>query len=161
MRKYDCEALRSLKIRGKLSTLSVLSKSGKTQHVILSESAIATVGGLSSWTHSPFLFPSPLISGQPMQERNIVVKIYEPALKQAGIEETTWHTLRHIFASQAEMAEVDLRTVQELIGHSTITMDMRYEHLSPDHLRNAVKRPVLASLRSKREEHKDRNVRSA
>jgi site-specific recombinase XerC len=59
------------------------------------------------------------------------------------------------------MAEVDPRTVQELMGHSTITMDMRYEHLSPDHLRNVVKRPVLASLRSKREEHKDRNVRRA
>jgi integrase len=123
-----------------------LSKSGKTRHVILSESAIAIVGGLPSWTHSPFLFPSPLISGQPMQGRNFVVKIYEPALKQAGIGETTWHTLRHTFASRAVMAGVDIRTVQELMGHSTITMTMRYAHLSPAHLRNAVNKASLGVI---------------
>ena len=123
-----------------------LSKSGKTRHVILSESALAIVGGLSSWAHSPFLFPSPLISGQPMQGRNFVVKIYEPALKQVGIEGATWHTLRHTFASRAVMAGVDIRTVQELMGHSTITMTMRYAHLSPAHLRNAVNKASLGVI---------------
>ena len=123
-----------------------LSKSGKTRHAILSESAIAIVGGLSSWTHSPFLFPSPLIPGQPMQGRNFVVKIYEPALKQAGIEGATWHTLRHTFASRAVMAGVDIRSVQELMGHSTITMTMRYAHLSPAHLRTAVNKASLGVI---------------
>ena len=123
-----------------------LSKSGKTRHVILSESAIAIVGGLSSWTHSPFLFPSPLIPGQAMQGRNFVVKIYEPALKQAGIEGATWHTLRHTFASRAVMAGVDIRSVQELMGHSTIIMTMRYAHLSPSHLRTAVNKASLGVI---------------
>jgi hypothetical protein len=31
-----------------------------------------------------------------------------------------------------------LREVQELLGHQTITMTMRYSHLAPDHLRAAV-----------------------
>jgi integrase len=53
-----------------------------------------------------------------MQGRNFVVKIYEPALKRAKIEGVTWHTLRHTFASRAVMAGVDIRTVQELMGHS-------------------------------------------
>ncbi len=123
-----------------------LSKSGKTRHVILSESALAIVAGLSSWAHSPFLFPSPLIPGQPMQGRNFVVKIYEPALKQAGIEGATWHTLRHTFASRAVMAGVDIRSVQELMGHSTITMTMRYAHLSPAHLRTAVNKASLGII---------------
>src|SRR5262249_21138156 len=35
---------------------------------------------------------------------------------------------------------VDLRTVQELMGHKTITMTLRYSHLSPAHQLDAVQR---------------------
>jgi integrase len=51
-----------------------------------------------------------------------------------------WHDLRHTFASRLTMAGGDLRTVQELMGHQTITMTMRYAHLAPSHLREAVQR---------------------
>jgi hypothetical protein len=36
------------------------------------------------------------------------------------------------------MAGVDIRTVQELMGHKTIAMTLRYSHLSPDHTRKAM-----------------------
>ena len=36
------------------------------------------------------------------------------------------------------MKGVDLRTVQELLGHKDIRMTMRYAHLAPDHMRSAV-----------------------
>ena len=36
------------------------------------------------------------------------------------------------------MAGVDIRTVQELMGHKTIAMTLRYAHLSPDHKRRAM-----------------------
>ncbi|ULA66520.1 MAG: hypothetical protein LZF62_90001, partial [Nitrospira sp.] len=39
-------------------------------------------------------------------------------------------------------------TVQELIGHSTITMTMRYAPLSPAHLRTAVNRASLGAMAS-------------
>ena len=38
------------------------------------------------------------------------------------------------------MAGVDIRTVQELAGHKTITMTMRYAHLGPEHKQRAVAR---------------------
>ena len=123
-----------------------LSKSGRTRHVMLNQGALAILRGLSSWMHSPFVYPSPLTPGQPMQGRHFAVKVYEPALKQAGIVEATWHTLRHTFASRAVMAGVDIRTVQELMGHSTITMTMRYAHLSPAHLRAAANKASLCGL---------------
>lgn len=47
------------------------------------------------------------------------------------------HCLRHTFCSHLVMSGVDLRTVQILAGHSTITVTEKYAHLSPDHLRNA------------------------
>ena len=51
----------------------------------------------------------------------------------AGIEGVTWHTLRHTFASRLVMAGVDLKTVQELLGHKTMAMTARYAHLAPSH----------------------------
>ena len=51
----------------------------------------------------------------------------------ASIPNYTWHTNRHTFASRLVMAGVDLRTVQELLGHKSITTTMRYAHLAPTH----------------------------
>jgi len=36
------------------------------------------------------------------------------------------------------MGGINLRTVQTLLGHKDVTMTMRYSHLSPEHLREAV-----------------------
>lgn len=65
---------------------------------------------------------------------------FATALKHAGIENFRFHDLRHTFASHLVMAGVDIRTVQELMGHKDIRMTMRYSHLSNAHLKEAVKR---------------------
>jgi len=63
---------------------------------------------------------------------------FKQILKKAGIKNACIHTLRHTFASYLVMSGVDLRTVQELMGHSGIKMTERYSHLSPDHKSRAV-----------------------
>lgn len=87
------------------------SKSGRTRHVPMSFGALAILRSLSSWLSSPYLFPSPLSSGQPRDGRGFMVKVYLPALEKAKIEGVTWHTLRHTFTSRLVMAGVDIRTV--------------------------------------------------
>ena len=67
---------------------------------------------------------------------------FREALATAKIENFRWHDRRHTFASRLVMAGVDIRTVQELLGHKSILMTMRYAHLSPDHKLAAVERIV-------------------
>ena len=65
---------------------------------------------------------------------------FTDTVRVAGLKDFTWHCLRHTFASRLAMAGVDLRTVQELFGHKSITMTMRYSHLSPEHCAKALEK---------------------
>ena len=65
---------------------------------------------------------------------------FEPAIRKAKILGFSWHCFRHTFASRLVMAGVDLRTVQELMGHKSIAMTVRYSHLTPKHTLAAVER---------------------
>jgi integrase len=56
----------------------------------------------------------------------------------ANLRPIGWHVLRHTFASHLAMKGVPLKTIQELLGHATIEMTMRYAHLSPEVKRDAV-----------------------
>lgn len=60
------------------------------------------------------------------------------ALKRAGIPRCRFHDLRHTFATRLVENGVDLVTVKELLGHSTIVTTMRCSHPSPKHKREAV-----------------------
>lgn len=64
---------------------------------------------------------------------------FATALKKAGIRDFRFHDLRHTFASHIHMKGADLKTVQELLGHRTLTMTLRYAHLSQAHIKEAVR----------------------
>jgi site-specific recombinase XerD len=60
------------------------------------------------------------------------------ACRKAEIDGVTWHKLRHTFASRLIASGVDVVTVKELLGHSSIVTTMRYTHPQLDSKRNAV-----------------------
>ena len=74
-------------------------------------------------------------TGKPIQ--NIKTGFVQ-AVRRAGIPHCCFHDLRHTFATRLVMAGVDLATVSELLGHSSIEMTMRYAHPSPENKRRAV-----------------------
>ncbi|MFQ5835969.1 MAG: tyrosine-type recombinase/integrase [bacterium] len=63
---------------------------------------------------------------------------FQKFLRRLGITDANLHTLRHTFASCLVMQGTDIRTVQELLGHSTIKVTERYSPLSPAHRLKAV-----------------------
>jgi len=80
---------------------------------------------------------------------------FRDAIRKAGIKDFTWHCLRHTFASRLIMAGVDLRTVQELMGHKSISMTARYAHLSPQHRAAALEKLCPPSATTTATEHSD------
>jgi integrase len=62
------------------------------------------------------------------------------AIRRAKITDFRFHDLRHTFGSQMVMQGVDIRTVQQIMGHKTIKMTMRYSHLSPEYVQEAMMR---------------------
>lgn len=65
---------------------------------------------------------------------------FNAAVRRAGVDRFTFHDLRHTFASVLVMKGVDLATVQELLGHKSITMTKRYSHPTPEHKKQAIEK---------------------
>jgi integrase len=105
-----------------------VTKSGKRREVPVNDACYRALVTLK-----------PADSGRVFRTRNVRTA-YENAVEAAKLDDVTFHTLRHTFASWATMRGVSLKELQELLGHSSLTMTMRYAHLAPDHLRSAVSR---------------------
>ncbi|MGO8718459.1 MAG: tyrosine-type recombinase/integrase [Acidobacteriaceae bacterium] len=65
---------------------------------------------------------------------------WDAVVVEAKLADFHWHDLRHTFASRCIIAGVDLRTLQQLLGHKTLQMVVRYTHLSQSHELAAVER---------------------
>jgi len=70
-----------------------------------------------------------------MSSRNLQ-KIVKKAAEKAGIKKDVHcHTLRHSFATHLLENEVDIRKIQELLGHADLSTTQIYTHVSTDKLR--------------------------
>ena len=69
---------------------------------------------------------------------NNVKHSFTTALKRAKIEDFRFHDLRHTFASHMIMRGASLKELQEILGHKTMSMTLRYAHLSAEHKKKAV-----------------------
>ena len=80
--------------------------------------------------------------------RRMVQQIIYNELKLAGLDPTKYsvHKLRHTAATlMYQYGDVDIRALQELLGHESISTTEIYTHVSNNQVRNAVESNPLAN----------------
>jgi integrase len=110
------------------------TKNGERREIPINETLRHTLTGLTRRVDIPYVFYSQE-TGKPYQS---VKRSFGTALKRSKIKDFHFHDLRHTFASQLIMAGVDITTVSRLLGHKSLKMTLRYSHLAPAHMKNAV-----------------------
>ena len=119
-----------------MSFLRVLGKGSKTRLVPIGRFAVAAI---KNWlmerkkiaTNTDALFLNS--KGTRLSVRSVQLRLKKMALKQ-GLPPVHPHMLRHSFATHMLESSGDLRTIQELLGHSSLSTTQIYTKLDYQHL---------------------------
>jgi integrase/recombinase XerD len=125
---------------GELTVTIQQSKGQKDRISVLPEKLINNIKNLTPGKdNNDYVFESE--RGGKLTTRT-AQKVFETALKKAKIQKpATFHSLRHSFATHLLENGVDIRYVQELLGHSNIRTTQIYTHVTNPMIKN-IKSPL-------------------
>lgn len=140
MRVSEIAGLETRQINWEETEIRVVGKGTKERLVLLSDEAIRHVRRYLEEAR-PLLErePCPLLflnrAGTPLTTRS-VHRLLKGHARRAGLEkDVSPHTMRHTFATHLLEGGADLRVVQELLGHASLSTTQVYTHVSQDRLK--------------------------
>lgn len=141
LRVSELCALDRDRVNLKTREFSVLGKGGKRRIVFLTETAADAIAQYWGFREDQF---SAVFVGHSTKSLHKVTRISpvtvaeivkKTALRAGIVKKTTPHTLRHSFATTLLQNGADIRSVQVLLGHSTIATTQIYTHITDKNLR--------------------------
>lgn len=140
VRKSEGRLLTWAQVSEDCEWLRIKGKGGREREVSLGAEAQSALAGLRALGLDPqWVFPSPLRPGHPVGEtwvRSVIVEVGE----LAGIPRLHCHLFRHSAATMLLKAGVDLRTVQDYLGHADLSSTQVYLRVQPSDLHDAGRR---------------------
>ena len=116
--------------------MRVLGKGGKERVVPVGRHARQAIANYLLARGNP-PFDAPLLlnaRGGRLTSRSVARTVDKYILQLATIKKISPHTLRHTFATHMLEAGADLRAIQELLGHASLSTTQKYTHVSIDRL---------------------------
>lgn len=145
MRVSECASLNRDKLDGQRNEISVTGKGNKTRVVFISPDCRYWLeryftARTDEWKPMFIRYARDIQAvngGEKMRlTTRSIQRIVEKYARKAGIPlHTTPHVLRHSFATDLLINGADLRAIQEMLGHESITTTQIYTNVSNKHLR--------------------------
>ncbi|MCK5491256.1 MAG: tyrosine-type recombinase/integrase [Candidatus Pacebacteria bacterium] len=148
LRVSELSNLNRENINLKSGEFSIRGKGGKIRIVFISDSARDTLAAYLKERKDldPALFIHLKNPSQDTEKKSAsllrltprsIQRIVKSCATKAGIvKKVTPHTLRHSFATDLLMNGADIRSVQSMLGHSSITTTQIYTHITNKHLKD-------------------------
>jgi len=111
------------------------SKSGEARHIYLNSDAVAF---FKSVTQGRDFKETIFLKDDRAWRQSEQKRPMDESCKAAKIEDVTFHTLRHTYASQARMKGMPLDVLKEQLGHADLRMTMRYAKIGKTHQQRQV-----------------------
>ena len=114
----------------------VLGKGGKERLTPLGSYAVSALVDYLAARNNPS-FDAPLLlnaKGGRLTSRSVARIVDKYILEIAAMRKISPHTLRHTFATHMLEGGADLRSIQELLGHASLSTTQKYTHVSIDRL---------------------------
>lgn len=146
LRVSELTGLRISHIYPELQMIRVIGKNNKERLIPIGESALHHINLYLEGDRNRMMNIDPASAdilflnrrGKKLS-RITIFTIIKEAVEKAGINKTiSPHSLRHSFATHLVEGGADLRAVQEMLGHASITTTEIYTHLNADYLRDTM-----------------------
>jgi excisionase family DNA binding protein len=111
------------------------TKSGRNRVIPINAQLHEVLTALKARSKGERVFAGP--EGEPVAS---VRRAFVSACRRAGLKGVRMHDLRHTFATRLVRRGVDIITVRDLLGHSSVKLTERYTHSNEEQKREAVRR---------------------